>query len=70
MVRIKLSILSFQEKYNILFLERADEEKREMEAKIKLKKKHFRDLLKESHVSIKYEMTFVCSYNPKNNSFV
>jgi hypothetical protein len=43
------------------FLERADEERREKEAKIKLKKKQFRDLLKESNVSIKYIyiLTFV-----------
>jgi len=40
-------------KKKILCLERADEERREKEAKLKLKKKQFRDLLKESNVSIK-----------------
>ncbi len=49
------------------FLERADEERREKEAKIKLKKKQFRDLLKESNVSIKYIDLF---FLIKRNSFI
>jgi len=53
MVRIYLFCL-YDEKIKFGFLERADEERREKEAKIKLKKKQFRDLLKESNVSIKY----------------
>lgn len=36
-----------------LYLERADEERREKEAHLKLKKKNFRDLLKDSNVSTK-----------------
>jgi hypothetical protein len=49
-----VSISSFCIEVKILyFLERADEERREKEAKIKLKKKQFRDLLKESNVSMK-----------------
>jgi len=54
---VSMSSLGFyvyiEEKFFLYFLERADEERREKEAKLKLKKKQFRDLLKESNVSIK-----------------
>ncbi len=46
-------LVFMMKKEGVLFLERADEERREKEAKLKLKKKQFRDLLKESHVSTK-----------------
>jgi transcription elongation regulator 1 len=57
MVSIRCFFFLFK-KNESLFLERADEERREKEAKLKLKKKQFRDLLKESNVSIKYKLFF------------
>lgn len=42
-------------KDSIEILERADEERREKEAQLKLKKKNFRDLLKDSNVSTRYQ---------------
>jgi len=54
---VSMSLLCFyvyvEENVFLYFLERADEERREKEAKLKLKKKQFRDLLKESNVSMK-----------------
>jgi transcription elongation regulator 1 len=49
--------------------ERADEERREKEAKLKLKKKQFRDLLKESNVSIKSTFNEFSSRHSKDERF-
>lgn len=38
----------------MICLERADEERKEIEAKLKLKKQQFRDVMKESNGSTKY----------------
>ena len=58
MVRIfSLIVFSYEVKRKtklpFSFSERADEERREKEAQLKLKKKQFRDLLRECNVSIK-----------------
>ncbi|CAF2676953.1 unnamed protein product [Rotaria sp. Silwood2] len=49
--------------------ERADEERREKEAKLKLKKKDFRDLLKESNVAIKTTFNEFSSRHSKDERF-
>ncbi len=52
-IHVLFFLMGEEKQKKILCLERADEERREKEAKLKLKKKQFRDLLKESNVSIK-----------------
>ncbi|CAF3665637.1 unnamed protein product [Adineta steineri] len=49
--------------------ERADEERREKEAKIKLKKKKFHDLIKESNVSVKTTYNEFSSRHSKDERF-
>ncbi|CAF4353451.1 unnamed protein product, partial [Adineta steineri] len=53
----------------IYILERADEERREKEAKIKLKKKKFHDLIKESNVSMKTTYNEFSSRHSKDERF-
>ncbi|UJR30629.1 hypothetical protein I4U23_018153 [Adineta vaga] len=58
-----------KQEYDRYTHERADEERREKEAKIKLKKQQFRDLLKESSVTTKTTFTEFSSRHGKDERF-
>ncbi|CAF0964011.1 unnamed protein product [Adineta ricciae] len=58
-----------KQEYDRYTHERANEERREIEAKLKLKKQQFRDLLKESNVSTKTTFTEFSSKHSKDERF-
>ncbi|CAF3434386.1 unnamed protein product [Rotaria socialis] len=69
---LRFSLLSAKERkqeFDRYTHERADEERREKEAKIKLKKQEYRDLLIESNVSIKTTFTEFSARHSKDERF-